>query len=143
MQAADRVRSEAGLDIELPWEVGQAAEKGDLPFLTEWLEGGGHPDAREWDYQATPLMFACTGGSAAAVDLLVKHGAALDLVDQGGATALMCAAGGGFLECVRSLLLAGANANVRDKVGMHALLVAEYNGHTEVVQLVSDYYTPA
>lgn len=87
--------------------------------------------------QRTPLMWASTRCNAAAVDILLRHGANPLAQQKNGATALSHAASGGSIECIQQLIKAGAklqkgifgmNAihrtiNVRDDVDLLATLL--------------------
>ncbi|XP_004917938.1 ankyrin repeat and SOCS box protein 1 isoform X1 [Xenopus tropicalis] len=59
----------------------------------------------------SPLRIAATAGHADCVELLIRSGAQLELVDVKGQTPLYVAAENGHLECVKVLLRAGADPN--------------------------------
>uniref|UniRef100_A0A8C5PMV0 Ankyrin repeat and SOCS box containing 1 n=1 Tax=Leptobrachium leishanense TaxID=445787 RepID=A0A8C5PMV0_9ANUR len=59
----------------------------------------------------SPLRIAATAGHADCVDLLIRYGAQLELVDVKGQTPLYVATENGHLDCVQVLLKAGANPN--------------------------------
>lgn len=59
----------------------------------------------------TPLRIAATAGHGSCVDLLIRKGAEVDLVDVKGQTALYMAVVNGHLESTRLLLEAGADPN--------------------------------
>jgi len=60
----------------------------------------------------TPLHQACLDGNLAAVHLLVKHGASIDLKDDDGWTPLHAACAMGYPDICRYLLKKGADRNV-------------------------------
>ena len=96
--------------MELPDEVWDAAAKGDSLTTMAWLHTGGHADARLDDEDGaggTLLLCAASGGRLPLVDMLLRHGASLDLQNYIGWTALMGAAFEGSVEVVRRLLECG------------------------------------
>ena len=70
------------------------------------------------------------------VDLLLKAGASLSVVDNMGRTTLHTAAMNGCTELVDILLKAGANLFVVDNAGWTPLHIAALTGHTEVADLL-------
>eukprot|EP00967_Tisochrysis_lutea_P070103 scaffold92347_cov36-Tisochrysis_lutea.AAC.1 len=63
----------------------------------------------------TPLMFAATGGSAAAIELLLEKGAAIDARSRDGKTALHWATVAHRLDAINALVAAGASDEVRQE----------------------------
>ena len=98
-----------------------AAREGDCARLRALIGDGVDLDAR---YNGlTPLLFAACHGRAEAVELLVQHGADVELMATGfgtrGGTALHYAAehaGASTTRCIEILLAAGADANVTTDV---------------------------
>jgi ankyrin repeat protein len=82
----------------------------------------------------TPLMMA----SAAAVPLLVKAGANVNLVLGETGTALLQACHGGFLEKVKALVEVGADERFADREGWTPLIRAAKKGHLHVVAYLLD-----
>jgi ankyrin repeat protein len=102
---------------------------------------------------ATPLFRAARGGDVEATELLLKHGALVDLPNEDGITPLMVASGyrassvdtrGKFrteaqAEAIARLLLdAGADANAVESAGQTALFGAATNGWNGMVQLLAE-----
>ena len=98
---------------------------------------------------ATPLIRAAKAADLDAMDLLMAHGALLELPEDGGVTPLMAAAGlkaysidtrGRWvteeqaLVAVERLLDAGADINARDGFGLTPLHGAAYRGWNEMVR---------
>ena len=110
--------------MELPDEVWDAAAKGDSLTTMAWLHTGGHADARLDDEDGaggTLLLCAASGGRLPLVDMLLRHGASLDLQNY---IALMAAAFEGSVE-VRRLLECGANPNKQNTNGNTARTIAQ------------------
>jgi ankyrin repeat protein len=97
----------------------------------------------------TPLIRAAKAGDAAAIKLLLAHGALPDLPQQNGITPLMAAAGVGStnidtrgslktqaqaVASIELLLAGGADINLQDKQGRAALHGAAFWGWDDVVR---------
>jgi ankyrin repeat protein len=102
---------------------------------------------------ATPLLLAAKVGDVAAVQLLLKYHAIVDLPNSLGVTPLMAAAGMGHsfnptrgryktdaqgAECVRILQAAGGDINARTPTGLTALHSAAQHGWDETVKVLVD-----
>ncbi len=92
----------------------KAASCGDVTALRAALPS---PDinALSGKYKQTALMVAAQSGFTHIIDELLKHGAALDIVDLNGDTALHYATQFGQPPCVLRLLTAGAKTDIQDK----------------------------
>ncbi|MDR2213895.1 MAG: ankyrin repeat domain-containing protein [Pseudomonadales bacterium] len=103
---------------------------------------------------ATALFRAARGGDAEATQLLLAHGALVDLPNEDGITPLMAASGyrssgvdtrGKFrteaqaYAVVKLLLEGGADVNASESFGQTALFGAATSGWNTVVQLLADY----
>ncbi|MGA0807349.1 MAG: ankyrin repeat domain-containing protein, partial [Pseudohongiellaceae bacterium] len=102
---------------------------------------------------ATPLFRAARGGDLPMIELLLKHGALVDLPQENDITPLMVATGfrasaidtrGRFrteqqaYESAKLLLAAGASVNQQEENGQTALFGAATQGWNTVVQLLAD-----
>ena len=102
----------------------------------------------------TPLIRAAKAGDAAAVKLLLAHGALPDLPQQNGITPLMAAAGVGStnidtrgslktqaqaVATMEALLAAGAQIDLQDKQGRSALHGAAFWGWDDVVRALASH----
>ncbi len=103
-----------------------AAAKGYMGIVRMLLDAGVNVDER-YDHDSTALMWASghtddvpVAEGLATVELLLKRGAALDLVDDRGRTALMIAAERGHADVVQMLIQAGADLKRRDAGGKTA-----------------------
>ncbi|KAF2149540.1 ankyrin [Myriangium duriaei CBS 260.36] len=86
--------------------------------------------------QKSPLHLAVSHEWEDIVDLLLLHGARIDLTSDGGWTALHNACEKGNARIVRTLLSAGADCNARLLNGRTSLHVASNGLHVEVVQML-------
>jgi ankyrin repeat protein len=101
----------------------------------------------------TPLIRAAKAGDAAAMRLLIDHGALVDLPNENGLTPLMAATGlrsydidtrGRFkteaeaLAAARLLVEAGAGLDVTDRYGQTAAHGAAFRGWTSVVEYLAE-----
>ena len=84
-------------------------------LVEEELERGADIDRSENGYglySGTALMFACQNGRMKTVELLLRHGASVNLVTSDGKTALEMACVHGQGKCAQMLLRAGADPNL-------------------------------
>ena len=72
----------------------------------------------------TPIMYAARDGAFAAAEVLVEHGADLNLADPDGTTALVFAIINYHYDLAAMLLEHGADPNIADVSGMNALFAA-------------------
>ncbi|CAH2094524.1 unnamed protein product [Euphydryas editha] len=94
-------------------------------------EGDARVDVRDADGR-TPLLWAASAGSAAAVLALHQAGASVDDADRDGLTALHCAAARGHTEALETLVaLCGARVDVADSHGCTPLHYAAALGHAD------------
>ncbi|KAI8425215.1 hypothetical protein MSG28_007029 [Choristoneura fumiferana] len=94
-------------------------------------EGGARVEVRDADGR-TPLLWAASAGSAAAVLALHQAGARVDDSDRDGLTALHCAAARGHTEALETLVgLCGARVDAADSHGCTPLHYAAALGHAD------------
>jgi ankyrin repeat protein len=70
------------------------------------------------------------------VDMLVRHGAKINLTDNDGNTAIIIAAEGANPEVLKALIDAGADVRLGNKQGQTALMNAVSGGDIESVRLL-------
>jgi quinoprotein dehydrogenase-associated probable ABC transporter substrate-binding protein len=105
---------------------------GFVPVATVLLDKKGdanYADRNSW----TPLMWASWGDNPTLVNLLVKHGAKLDIPDADGLTALAIAAQNAKIKSATALLAAGADVNAPvAKGGYTPLMLVAIAGSSEL-----------
>nr|CAD7198401.1 unnamed protein product [Timema douglasi] len=112
-----------------------AAINGHMELITVALEMDLPPDTVVIDTnQSTILHGAAFTGHLKIVDLLIKHGADLNIRDAEGMSALMLAAGEDHLDVVRSLTDHRADLDLQNNTGNCALHLAAEQGHLGVVK---------
>ncbi|CAL8098233.1 unnamed protein product [Calicophoron daubneyi] len=85
----------------------------------------------------TPLMLAASNGADETVNLLLRHGALVNLQDASGNTAIMFAIEHGDLSMVNTLLsLADLDLSLQDNEGKTALVIAQSRGNAQIVEAV-------
>ena len=97
------------------------------------LVRGANPNALGADGR-TALILAAAKGYEEAVELLVRHRAALDRSDKFGNTALFYAAAGNHVGVVEILIEAGARKDKANRRGVTPLMVAASEGGLATVQ---------
>jgi tankyrase len=70
------------------------------------------------------LLVAVESGDQSLVDLFLKAGVSVDIVDEHGTPALMLAMNKGYSIIANMLVVAGADVNATDKIGVAPLLLA-------------------
>ena len=126
---AVNVRSQDG-STALLW----AAHWNDVDTATLLIGAGADPNAAN-DLRMTPLVQACTNGSAALVAGLVNAGADANTPVATGETPLMTCARSGAVAAVRLLLARGADVNAREPhQHQNALMWAAAERHADVVR---------
>ena len=113
-----------------------AAVKSILVGRPRYDEGG------SWIDDAT-LMAAVVEQNLITLEILLKHGASVDVGNKAGDTALTLAAAKGKLDAVKLLLNYGANPHTKNEIGGTALSLSAENGHSEVHQLLLDHLSQA
>jgi len=108
-----------------------ALRKRKVAAVRKHLEAGVDPNQKLDDY---PIFHGIHAG-AEILELLIRHGANVNISDSGGRTPLIYAVHVGP-EIVELLIRHGANVNVKDDDGMTPLHVAAMHGYFDVVRLL-------
>ncbi len=121
-----------------------AAVANDLDVLEVALENGTSAGNVTSPYDGTALIAAAHLGHHQVVDLLIKHKAPLDHINNLNWTALMESVvlgdgGPDHLETARLLLAAGADQSIGDANGVTPLEHAKSSGYQEMVELFERY----
>lgn len=106
-------------------------------FMVRYYLMTGH-DVNERRCGYTALMEAVWYGYPSIVDLLVRHGANLDLPDDIGDTVLIWSAKGGQEKNVAYFIQKGASLNLTNALGDTAIICAMRNGYPSVAHLLLD-----
>ena len=87
----------------------------------------------------TALMLASQYGHASVVEILLAHGADINLQSTG-STALLSASAFGQEDCVRLLLAKGADLSLGNtQTGSTPLIMSSWNGHTNIVAILLEH----
>ncbi|VVC94844.1 unnamed protein product [Leptidea sinapis] len=125
----------------LPTTLRCADSRGAALEVLRALVNEGHTsvDVRDADGR-TPLLWAASAGSAAAVLALNQAGAKVDDADRDGLTALHCAAARGHTEALETLVgLCGAKVDVADTHGCTPLHYAAALGHADATSALLEH----
>ena len=107
----------------------------DIATLRGLLVSG--QSANSVDIERVPaIVLAARGGYAEAIELLVSHGARVDVRDRDGSTALFQAAQRGHEDAVAALVKAKAALEAEGPQGETALIAAARRGHASVVSVL-------
>lgn len=90
-------------------------------------------------FKVTPLHSACAVSNYAIVELLLQHGAQVNLSQQSGVTPLHTAAHLGQSRLAELLIKSGANINATLDDGRTPFALAEEKGFTETADLLQKY----
>jgi len=123
---------------EAPLSLHDAAKKGDLKAVQEYLEKKQPLDGQD-QKGITPLGYAIGGNKIAVVKLLLDSRANPFAVDSSGNSGLHYAAGYGRKELVEYLLKVGASVAQTNSQGQRALDVASMNKQEAVIAVLKSH----
>jgi ankyrin repeat protein len=117
------------------------------------IDASADPNIRSEDFKETALHMAAKNGHAGVIQILVKHGAELEITNRYGRRPMHVAIGLGCSKGVTSLLEAGAQVEspmrlklpaamrlkrITGKTQIRSLLYAVYEGHVGIAKLLLD-----
>lgn len=118
--------------------MAQRVAAGDLEAVENFLHIGYSPDTH--DQGVNLLISATRNGHRKIIDLLLNHGADVNIISQDrGNTALMEAAVRGDETSVRKFFAHQANPDLQSKSGQTALMLAVGEGHKGVVNAILEH----
>lgn len=132
-RALDQLISHPDIKVNLANDSGEtplmmAALKGQVGWMGKLLARGAEVHRSGW----SPLHYAASGPSVAAVQLLLDRGAALNAPSPNGTTPLMMAARYGSEDSARLLLKQGADASLRNEQQLQAADFARAQGREKL-----------
>lgn len=116
--------------VELTKSLMNAVDKGDIEEAEFLLKGGANPEgpmAFDSTLTLVPLHFAAENGDAKMCQLLLNHGATVDVCDMWGKTPLHFAADADSPKVCKVLVKGGADIEAEDERGKTPLYVAAEN----------------
>ena len=121
-------------------DIWAAADAGDLGAIERYLASGAAVNGPDGKFGSTPLLRAAVAGRAEAVELLIRRGADVNVVDQARSTPLHAAAFLGHEKTVHALVQNGANVNAANTRGETPLGVATIDEGTTryIASLLAD-----
>jgi ankyrin repeat protein len=130
------------VDVNVPQGDGAtalhwAAFQDDVEMAQLLLDAGANVKAATREGAITPLFMACTNGSTAMVERLLKSGADANSTKSNGTTALMIAAASGSAAAVQVLLDHGADLKAKESAhGQTALMFAAALNRADVIKVL-------
>ena len=103
-------------------------------FIETLIDLGADVNAQRTDDKTVPLFLAAHWNNYMAVDILLKHGADVGLLNFSNWTALHQCVNEGLLGVSRLLIDSGFDINLRDNRGQTALYLAVKNNHKCIVK---------
>ena len=121
-----------------PWNdcLACAASRGSAVLVRYYLLRGSDVNERRCGY--TAAMEAVWNGHLNIADVLVRHGANLDMAEDDGDTVLIWAARQGREKVVNYLIGKGASLNLRNTAGDSAIICAMRSGYPATARLLLD-----
>lgn len=134
------------MDVELI----AACSEGNIEFIRKYLQNGGDPNYILSN--GVPILFyPVISNHLEMINLLLEHGANINLQDEFGQTALFAIVDGcidgmiqsgekienASIETIKFILSKGADPNLPDKNGLTALGVAEHYNYLPIIKLLT------
>jgi len=118
------------------WKASESGRRDDVELLLKH-----HADVNLLNGQSseTALIVAAHIGEVEIAQVLLCHGASVDLQDNSGWTPLKAASRYGHLDIVQSLIRSGAAVDTPNNQGWTPLILASRNGHLPIAQVLIDH----
>lgn len=116
-----------------------AVKQGYTEIVSILIDAQAQVNFQSLPHLMTPLMFASAGNHGLICQILIDHGANVNLINDDESSALMIASYKGYANIVGILLKNNADVNHKDLDGDNALYLAIKSNHQEVVSLLIDY----
>ena len=100
------------------------------------VDAGTH--AENYD-DVTPMYIAAANGHTELVEVLLDHGADVNIPDNSGMLPMHAASEGGHAGAVKILLAAGATTDVHNDYGETPFHAAAEGGHSEIITMLLDH----
>jgi len=113
-----------------------AAVSGDTAAIVSALDAGAAIDSIDGQGNRRALNYAAIGNHAAAVKILIRRGATVNLGNRTGFTPLHHAAEAGALDALSVLLASGADANIPSAQGARPIDTARRRGDAAAIKLL-------
>ncbi|XP_022777644.1 ankyrin-1-like [Stylophora pistillata] len=128
-----------GVDINIPGKSNRTpllwvslSSSGE--FIQTLIDLGANVNVQRTDDKTTPLRLATTWNNYMAADILLRHGADVNIQDVDGWTPLECGVSSGFLSISQLLVDCGCDINLRNKYGKTSLYLAVKLEHKHLVK---------
>ncbi len=130
-------------------ELFTACSEGNIEYMRDYLINGGDPNY-VFNNEVPILFYAVSDNQREIINLLLEHGANINLQDQFGQTALFLIVDGCIdgmiqsgeeiendsIETINFILSKGADPNLPDNNGLTALGVAEHYNYQPIIELL-------
>jgi len=120
-----------------------ALEKNEFEKAEQFLDDGSNPNAI---FERSPLIvYFAQKGNAAAISILLSHGANIDAVAPCGHSAINHAAGYGHIEALQELLQANPSYKTDYRQGNgphHAAANKSFTSQPSIIKILNDYFAP-
>lgn len=132
---------EAGASVDLAdsknWTaLMYASSKGSVRILKLLLNAGSPLNAQSRTGETALMILTKSNSNYSAVQLLLDHGASIDITDYKGWTPLMTAAFSGTVDLVPALKERGASLEAQTNMGDTVFSLAQMGDHEEIVALL-------
>ena len=130
-----------GLDINTPALCNRtpllwASISSSGEFIETLIDLGANVNAQRTDDKVTPLILSAHWNNFMAVNLLLDHGADVNIASADGNSPLHTAVSKGFFDITKLLVQKGSNVNLRNKEGRTPLFLGIKNKQKQLIKLL-------